>query len=226
MDKKEYTESKIIKYDYQALYYEMFQLASDKEYSCFEEYANDFENFIRKELERSGLDFFTRPDRTPIFQIERDNFEVWIPESPSNPEEEEPFILCSMTCYHPLKHSEKPSGIIFEDCSFLQIDQTLAHSLYDDKMYIVFYSYHYGRMKEGTEKYFFRYDKESEYERESGSIKKLDYKPAYHFHGNSDDPHFPDLEKIWQDKFKDITEILSINLSRLQDKHGPCDYVS
>ena len=123
--------------------------------------------------------------------------------------------------------SIKTSGLIFEDFSFLQVEFTLAHNLEDNKIYILFYTFHYGRIRDSKEVYFFRYDKESDYEIRGHLLPiKINYKPIYHFHGNSDDPHFTDDKDDWKKKIKSILELLKINIPRLLDKYNECDYIN
>ncbi|MGD6778480.1 hypothetical protein ACQCT3_02540 [Sutcliffiella horikoshii] len=221
---KNYKESKFLKYDYQAIYQNMLQPVSPKEYSCFDEFSSDFELYIDMIMREVGLDYFPHPEKYPYFQLEYENFPVFIPENADESGKEIPFILGSISNMYPIKHNIKPSGFIFDDFSYLQIDITLAHSLNDRKIYLLFHSFHYGRMRNSKEVYFFRYDKESDHEIKSdGEIISLDYKPIHHFHGNSDDPHFEDREISWEEKITKVINIIRINLPRLLDKYKECD---
>jgi hypothetical protein len=133
------------------------------------------------------------------------------------------------TSQFPVPRTIKPSGFMFNDYSFLQIDQTLAWSGDDKKLYLLKYSYHYGRTylnaadRVQEERYHFRYEKESDYEYKNGAVNYLNFKPMHHFHGNSKDPHFK--EPSQPKDIEEIIESLSINLSRLQKRYGTCSFL-
>lgn len=234
MDIVSYRESKFFRHDYQAIYLDMLKPASYKTYESFEEFACDVEDFLITQLLENDLDFFRYPDSYPIFRVEPEFIPVYIPKSPNvnqttiNPLLIEPFMLGKITSIYPCSHNEKPSGIIFkEDYSFLQIEYTVAHNLLNKKMYLVNYSYHYGRIKNQEERYYFRYDMESDYQFDSSSvINRVEHKPTIHFHGNSDDPHFTDTYLSWDKKIKSIIEILRINIPRLKSKYLICDEIT
>ena len=158
----------------------MLELASIKTYESFEEYACEIEDVLITQLLENNLEYFRYPDSFPIFHVEPEFIPVYIPvyipedpdviETPKNTLQIGPFIFGKITSIYPRFHNEKPSGLIFlEDYSFLQIEYTVAHNLTNKKMYLVNYSYHYGRIKNQEERYYFRYDMESDHQFDSPS---------------------------------------------------------
>lgn len=228
MEINDYKHSKFLKYNYQAIYQSMLDPVADEEYACWDEFALIFEEYITETLESLNLDCFPHPRnlQIPFFKLERESFPVFIPENADGSGEMSPYLLAKLTNFHPLNHREKPSGFIFEDFSYLQMELTLAHSLSNNKIYVLFHTFHYGRIKEEKEVYFFRFDKESNYQFEGSTPVKLNYKPVFHFHGNSDDPHFKDQVTNWREKVYDVLSTLKINIPRLLDKYNECDYIS
>lgn len=229
MEIKDYKKSRFFKYDFQAIYQNMLQEVSNYKYSCFEEFTFELEEYVNELLCQLNLDCFPHPAKNPVFHVEVESFPVFIPEKPDGSGLKFPYIIGKVSSTYPLNYREKPSGLIFEDFSFLQVEFTLAHNLEDEKIYILFHTYHYGRIRDTKEVYFFRYDKESNYQVTEKDIhlppEKLDYKPIYHFHGNSDDPHFQDNEEDWKKKIKDILNLLKINIPRFIIKYKECDYI-
>ncbi|MCM3167932.1 hypothetical protein [Peribacillus frigoritolerans] len=228
MEIKHYRDSNFLKYEYQAIYQKMLQAVSDDKYSSLDEFSYILEEKIYRKMISLNLDCFPHPSKFPDFQLEKEGFPVYIPENADGSGEELPFFLASLSNTFPLQHTMKPSGFIFEDFSFLQIDLTLAYGLNDKKIYILFYTIHYGRIRDEKEVYFFRYDKESNYQFDGDLPMELNYKPIYHFHGNSDDPHFEDnmdIDKPWVEKVEKILSMLEVNLPRLLDKYKECDYI-
>lgn len=128
------------------------------------------------------------------------------------------YKLARLTTYYPNSHTEKTSGLILEDGSYLQIDFLFAHHLKSLQMYLLFFSLHYGRCDATkNEFYFFRFDKESDY---SIDEQLMDFKSVYHFHGNSDEPHFPLPSFQWNEKLEYTINLLGKNLQRIEEKTG------
>ena len=216
---KSVTESKLVSHSYP--YIRNLQLFSKYKYSGFYELAQEIDNIIRSLLENQKLTYIRYPENDVcLLYVEEDVGIVSMYHTPKEIDEDY-YKLARLTTYYPNKHTEKPSGIILEDGSYLQIEFTFAHHVKTLQMYVLFMSFHYGRCnEERKEFYFFRFDKESDYMFENGNIQSLDYKSTYHFHGNCDEPHFPLTPFEWQDKLSYIIDLLGKNLKRIAEKTG------
>ncbi|XZF75573.1 hypothetical protein ACSBO6_18645 [Bacillus sp. AL-1R] len=222
-------KGKILK-EFEYPYATMLYPISDQSYPSIETYVQEFEKKVLKAFDSYSVDYITfpNPDRNPIFSIERDNVFNIIPNSPTD-DKGKKFLLVKISSQYPVSRTLKPSGFMFNDYSFLQIEQTLAWSGDDKKLYLLKYSYHYGRTYLNEidmvqeERYHFRYEKESDYEYKDGSVNYLNFKPMYHFHGNSKDPHFK--EPSQPKNIEEVIETLSINISRLQKRYGACSFL-
>lgn len=222
---KSYTESKLISHSFPHV--DLLQQISEKKYEGFYELAQELDKMLKDGLENNLLTYLRYPESNSLFTVEEDKFPVFIFKNPENNQNKEYYKLASLSTYSPNSHAEKPSGIILEDNSYLQIDITFAHHIQTRKMYLLFASFHYGRSNLENEFYFFRYDKESDYEfnrNDPNELKQLNYKPIYHFHGNSDEPHFPVEKFVWNEKIQRILDVLKVNLKRLQRKTGEASF--
>lgn len=181
--------------------------------------AQEIEKHLGDTFDSASLGYLRYPDNASLFHVIEEQFPVFMQKSPVS-ELTDFYRLASLQTCYPYSHTEKPSGIILDDGSYLQIDFTFAHHIKSRKMYLLFSSFHYGRCnQEKKEFYFLRFDKESDYMfRSQSDFEKLDYKPVFHFHGNCDEPHFS-VEKFGiVDKLDYIIDLLKINLARIEGK--------
>lgn len=199
----------------------MLQKYSENYYTGFYELAQEIEIVVESVLRNNQLnDYLRYPESTSLLTIEEDTHVVFMYETPESADYDF-YKLGRLTTYHPNSHTEKPSGIILADGSYLQMDFVFAHHLRTRQMYVMFFSIHYGRCDtEKKEFYFFRFDKESDYLIEKKEIYPIDYKPIYHFHGNADEPHFELTPFSWDEKFEYVIRLLGINLQRIRHKTG------
>lgn len=220
---KSILESKFISHSYP--YIEMLQQYSDQTFDGFYLLAQEIEKEICRVLEKNKMNFLRSPDVGTLLSVEEEINPVFIYRTPDSEDEYDFYKIGRLTTYSPNSHTEKPSGIILSDSSYLQIDFTFAHNLDSLKMYLMFLTFHYGRCNENKEEfYFFRFDKESDYMITAEDAELLDYKSLYHFHGNCDEPHFPLTAFDWREKIKYVVELLAINLKRIELKTGKATF--
>ncbi|AXH98447.1 hypothetical protein DV702_01225 [Sporosarcina sp. PTS2304] len=200
-------------------YIELLQAYSENEYKGFYELAQEIEEQVGGALEGASLEYIRYPESASLFHVIEDNFPVFMHMNPTSSEVDYYKLGSLQTCY-PYSHTEKPSGIILEDQSYLQIDFTFAHHIKSMKMFLLYSSFHYGRCNSDKEEfYFFRFDKESDFMfRVNTDPEYLNYKPVYHFHGNCDEPHFSVKRFGVIDKLDYIIDLLKINLERIESK--------
>ncbi|MFF2450542.1 hypothetical protein ACFVSW_26205 [Neobacillus sp. NPDC058068] len=102
-----------------------------------------------------------------------------------NSNQEREFIPVLISQPHPKQKKDKPSGIILEDYSYLQVKEILLYDVDTKDLYNFEYSYHYGvwDYDNKIETYYFRYDREI--------IKRNPpRKKVNHFHAVLDEPHY------------------------------------
>lgn len=202
-------------------YIDMMEQVSDKSYSCFEEFCLEFEEKVISLFDEFSLECQRYPEQVTHFHVDFEKVPTLIYKNIQK-QEPEYFLLGEISSTYPKSHREKPSGFIFNDYSYLQIELVLGQRLSDMTIHLLYYSFHYGRMGEEKEDYHFRYDKESNYVFKDGEVTELGFKPMYHLHGNSDDPHFPDMNQGLIKKLTNVVQIISLNLGRLRKKYGEC----
>lgn len=95
-------------------------------------------------------------------------------------------FLVALIC-NPQLHEkkDKPSGLVFQDLSYLQVKEILFYDVETGELFSFEYSYHYGiwDYNKQFEKYYFRYDRDI-------LLKNPPKKEIEHLHVKSDKPHF------------------------------------
>jgi Family of unknown function (DUF6516) len=99
--------------------------------------------------------------------------------------EDKKFLLTLICSPYPQEKKDKPSGLVFEDLSYLQVKELLFYDVKDKELYSFEYSYHYGiwDFTNEKEKYHFRYDRDI-------LLQNPPKKNVEHFHVFFDKPHF------------------------------------
>lgn len=215
---KSILESKFVSHSYP--YIDLLQRYSTQKYDGFYALAQEVEWKLNQLLTENQIDYLRYPDNDVLMNVEEEQEIVFMYEKPDS-DEYDFYKLARLTTYYPYSHTEKPSGLILSDGSYLQFDFTFAHHLKTRQMFLLFLSFHYGRCNaDRREFYFFRFDKESDYMIHGRNSEFLDYKSIYHFHGNCDEPHFPLPSFQWDEKMEYIIKLLANNLQRIKQKTG------
>lgn len=213
------------------VYYSAFDLVSDKEVDdnvkVYQNYAWGLEIKVQDFLKQASLEAIQHPNDQPrMFGIELDPTLTEVLETPLGTKTEA-FRFVKFTTQHMIPRTEKPSGLIFDDYSYLQIQETIAWRQSDRKLYLAMYAYHYGRTTvddKGKQKdrYYFRYEKESDwqYDDQRNPVNVSSFKPLYHFHGNAKNPHFPESRK--PKEMSEVIDLIANNLTRWDHEFGPC----
>lgn len=213
------------------VYYEAFDLVNDKavddNVKVYQNYAWRLERKVKHFLEQAGLVTVQHPSgQHRMFGIELDPTLTEVLETPLGTKKEA-FRFVKFTTQHMIPRTEKPSGLIFEDYSYLQIQETIAWRQSDRKLYLAMYAYHYGRTTvddsgKQKDRYYFRYEKESDwqFDDQRNPENVSSFKPLYHFHGNAKNPHFPEPRK--PKEISEVIELIANNLSRWDHEFGAC----
>lgn len=95
------------------------------------------------------------------------------------------FIAALICLPHPTEKKQKPSGLIFNESTFLQVKEIVLYEIKTGQLYIYEYSYHFGIWNYDKDKEFynFRYDREV-------MLANPPKKQIEHFHVYYNDPHF------------------------------------
>jgi|GEM_PF-2797662 len=126
------------------------------------------------------------------------------------------FLVAAVCQPLPTQKKSKPSGVIFDDCSFLQVKEFLLYDVSLEVLYSYEYSYHFGIWDYDNEKevYQLRYDREV--------VKRNPPRKAIeHFHVYFDDPHF-DTKFM---KLSDVLNFIYINWDHSNNKFHIKDLV-
>jgi hypothetical protein len=119
-------------------------------------------------------------------------------------------MLVSLICQpYPTEKKNKPSGMILEDLSFIQIKEILLFDVVSSELFCYEYSYHYGiwDFHNNKELYQLRYDREV-------ILKNPPRKNIEHFHVVYNDPHF-DSEFM---KLTDVLRFILINWDQTNNR--------
>ncbi|MEE4577554.1 hypothetical protein [Paenibacillus polymyxa] len=119
------------------------------------------------------------------------------------------FLLVQVCNPLPNKKKQKPSGLIFDDLSFLQVKEILLYDVSSKELFCYEYSYHYGiwDFENELETYRIRYDREV-------ILRNPPKKNIEHLHVFYNDPHFnsPFIN------FSEIIDFICVNWDELENK--------
>ena len=138
---------------------------------------NEYNRMLLKRINRSELKIETHHTGGLPLNFIKQSEKVTV--------EDSSFLLILICNPYPYEKKYKPSGLVFDDLSYLQFKEVLFYDYREKELYTLEYSYHYGiwDFEENRETYYFRYDRDI-------LLKNPPKKKIEHFHVQYDKPHF------------------------------------